>query len=128
MSDGKKKKKLLKKNLTLLFEQTESIAKTGSWELNLKDQSLFWSDGVFEIVGYAPQSFEVSFEKGVEVIHPEDRIEALTVMEQAINENSEYRIQKRFITKDGSIKHILSSGRVLKNKKGIPLKIVGVFP
>lgn len=127
MSDDKKKKKLLKKNLTLLFEQTESIAKTGSWELNLKDQSLFWSDGVFEILGYAPQSFEVSFEKGVEVIHPEDRIEALTVMEQAINENSEYRIQKRFITKDGSIKHILSSGRVLKNKKGIPLKIVGVF-
>src|SRR5690606_25767292 len=127
MSDGKKKKKLLKKNLTLLFEQTESIAKTGSWELGLKDQSLFWSDGVFEILGYAPQSFEVSFEKGIEVIHPDDRSAALAVMQKAIYDNSDYRIQKRFITAQGTIKHILSSGRVLKNKKGIPEKLVGVF-
>lgn len=111
----------------LLLEQTEAIAKTGSWELDLTTQELYWSDGVFLILEYVPQSFNVSFEFGMSVIHPDDREAALQEMNEAINQNKEYSIKKRFVTKNGTIKHILSSGKLLKDKNDQPYKIIGVF-
>jgi len=117
----------LKKKISFLFEQTEEIVKSGSWELDLKTNKLIWSDGVFKILDYPPQSFPVTLEKGLEVIHPEDRDIALTTMNESIQNNKDYRIQKRFITINGEIKHILSLGKVLKDENGNPFKLVGVF-
>jgi PAS domain S-box-containing protein len=127
MPSNDNRKKSLNKNLTLLFEQTESIAKTGSWELDLKTNKLFWSDGVFKILDYPPQSFPVTLERGLEVIHPEDREIALATMNESIQNNKDYKIQKRFITIKGEIKHILSLGKILKDENDNPYKLVGVF-
>lgn len=110
-----------------LLRQTETIAKTGSWELDLKTQELYWSDGVFMILGYEPQSFSVDFDKGIEVIHPEDREQAVQEMNAAIRDGKEYSIQKRFVTANGDIKHILSSGKVMYNAENKPFKLIGVF-
>lgn len=111
----------------LLLEQTEVIAKTGSWELDLTTQELYWSDGVFLLLEHQPQSFKVSFEFGVSVIHPEDRDKAMLEMNEVIKQDKEYSIQKRLITKNGNIKHILSSGKLVKNEDNIPYKLIGVF-
>lgn len=111
----------------LLLEQTEVIAKTGSWELDLTNQELYWSDGVFLILEHQPQSFKVSFEFGVSVIHPDDRDKAMQEMNDAINQNKEYSVKKRFVTKNGKIKHILSSGKLVRDKNNVPYKLIGVF-
>ena len=116
-----------KKNLSFLFEQIEEIVKSGSWELDLKTNKLFWSDGVFKILDYPPQSFPVTLERGLEVIHPEDREIALATMNESIQNNKDYKIQKRFITINGEIKHILSLGKILKDENDNPYKLVGVF-
>ncbi len=110
-----------------LLTQTEAIAKTGSWELDLQTQELYWSDGVYMILEYPPQSFPVDYNKGIEVIHPEDRDRAVQEMNDAINQGKEYSIQKRFITAKGSIKYIRSSGKLLLNENGEPHKLIGVF-
>jgi len=110
-----------------LLRQTEAIAKTGSWELDLQTQELYWSDGVYVILEFEPQSFPVDYNKGVEVIHPDDREVALEEMNAAINKGKEYSIQKRFVTANGTIKHIRSSGKVLYDENGQPYKMIGVF-
>jgi len=110
-----------------LLRQTETIAKTGSWELDLATQELYWSDGVFMILECEPQSFPVDYNKGIEVIHPEDREQALQEMNDAIREGKEYSIQKRFVTANGTIKYIRSSGKVLYDTENKPFKLIGVF-
>lgn len=110
-----------------LLRQTEAIAKTGSWELDLQTQDLYWSDGVYMILEFEPQSFPVDYNKGVEVIHPEDRDDAIQEMNGAISKGKEYSIQKRFVTANGTIKYIRSSGKVLLDENGQPFKLIGVF-
>jgi PAS domain S-box-containing protein len=111
----------------LLLMQTEELAKTGSWELNLITNTLYWSDGVFKLLEFEPNEFEVTFEKGVEVIHPDDRASAIETMQEAIKNKSTYQIQKRFITKNGNIKYIRSFGKFIFNEQNQPEKLVGVF-
>lgn len=93
----------------------EELTRSGTWELNLEENKLFWSPGVFKMLGYLPDEFEVTFEKGVEVIHPGDRQRALEHMEGVLNNSKEYFIKKRLIKKDGEVIEVLSKAIWVKN-------------
>ncbi|MFN7044508.1 MAG: PAS domain-containing protein [Flavobacterium sp.] len=112
---------------TEIIDQTESVAKTGSWQLNLVSNELYWSKGVYRILEMEPSDEKLNTNKGLEVIHPEDREMALEKMTQAINLGIEYRIKKRFITANNKIKHVISSGKVIKDDNNNPIKLVGIF-
>ncbi|HET8861077.1 PAS domain-containing protein [Marivirga sp.] len=113
--------------IKLLHEQVESLTKSGTWELDLKKNKLSWSDGVFRMLGYQPQEFEVTFEKGVEVIHPQDRERATALMENVLQNNVEYIIEKKLLTKTGNIIHVRTKANVFKDDQGTPIKLIGVF-
>lgn len=110
-----------------ILARSEEIANFGVWELDLLSNEVKWSDGVYKICEFEPQSFKVDFEKGLSVIHPDDHEKALAEMTKAIQSGEDYKIEKRFITATGKIKNILSRGSVLRNKKGEPYKLFGVF-
>lgn len=127
MIHNKNINKSFKTNLFLLLEQTESVSKTGSWELDLIQNTVIWSDGFYKILDFEPQSFEVTFDKALEIIHPDDRVRAIKILDSAINEKKEYRIQKRIISSKGIIKHVVSSAKVLNDENGNPIKLIGVI-
>jgi PAS domain S-box-containing protein len=110
-----------------LLNQAEAITHAGSWELDLANQKLFWSDEVFRICGYEPQSFEVTFERGLEVIHKDDQERALAAFQETIQTGKPYTIEKRFVRKDGSLRDILSTGKLITDEAGKPLTLFGVF-
>lgn len=112
---------------TEIIDQTESVAKTGSWHLNLVSNELYWSKGVYRILEMEPSDEKLNTNKGLDVIHPDDREMALEKMTLAINQGIEYRIKKRFITANNKIKHIISSGKVIKDKDNNPIELVGIF-
>lgn len=109
------------------LELAETVSLLGTWELNLKTNKLTWSDGVFRICGYQPNAFEVTFESGLSIIHPEDRAFAIEKMTEAIEKGTPYEIVKRFITKDKKIIHILSKAVVIMDENNNPDKLFGVF-
>lgn len=110
-----------------LLTQAEAIAHIGSWELDLATNKLHWSDEVFRICGYEPGAFELTFEKGLEVIHADDRAYAMEEMQQAIQEKRDYATNKRFVRADGSIRYIVSKAKVNLNSEGNAVRLVGVF-
>ncbi|WP_375579842.1 PAS domain S-box protein [Marivirga tractuosa] len=113
--------------IKLLHEQVEALTKSGTWELDLKENKLSWSDGVFQMLGYIPQEFKVTFEKGLEVIHPDDRERATSLMEDVLQNETEYFIEKKLFTKTGNIIHVRSKANIFKDEKGNPIKLIGVF-
>ncbi len=110
-----------------LLAQTESIAHVGSWELDLTSNKLYWSDEVFRICGYEPGAFEVNFETGLSVIHPDDQASSVAEMQQAILEKRDYAATKRFVRADGSIRYIVSKAKTVLNDEGDAIRLVGVF-
>lgn len=124
---AKKKRQDPLSRAEILLRETEMLAKVGYWELDLITHNISWSDGVFRIVGYEPQEFEVDFDRAVSVIHPEDRERALAMMQATMTTGADYNIKKRFVTKDGQVKHIRSVAQRIEDDEGNPTKLVGIF-
>lgn len=110
-----------------LLELAENIALLGTWQLDLQTNKVVWSDGSFKMCGYQPNEFEITLESGLAIIHPDDRALALEKINNAIENGIPYEIRKRFITKDHSVIHILSKGKLIKDKEGKPIELCGVF-
>ncbi|TKB95981.1 PAS domain S-box protein [Pedobacter cryophilus] len=110
-----------------LLDKAEIISKFGSWEVDLLTNQLFWSDGVYRMCGYEPTDFEVTFEKGLKVIHPDDRALAVSLMENTIKTGIEYKAQKRLINKNNEIINVISRGSLVKDDFGNAIKLIGVF-
>ncbi|HCH45313.1 PAS domain-containing protein, partial [uncultured Algoriphagus sp.] len=82
------------KDLEFQKQLLEELTHSGTWELNLQQNKLSWSQGVFKMLGYEPNEFEVTFEKGLSVIHPEDRERAVDHMNEVLNKSKDYKIKK----------------------------------
>lgn len=95
-----------------LLLQAEDITHIGSWELDLSNNELYWSEGVFRICGYEPGEIQVDFTTGLGVIHPDDQEMAVQAMQRTIEQGNPYEIIKRFVRKDGSIRIINSRGKI----------------
>lgn len=112
---------------TQLLQKAETMAHVGSWELNLITNKLSWSDEVFRIAGYEPGAFELTYENGLSVIHPDDRELAVAELQEAIQQKKDYNAEKRFVRPDGSIRFINSKAKIVTGKDGSAERLTGVF-
>ena len=76
------------RNLVLLQEMTG----IGFWRYDIVNDTLFWSEKVFEIYGLDPTSGFPSFEEALSYYHPEDR----QIVENAIMEVQKTRAPREF--------------------------------
>jgi PAS domain S-box-containing protein len=110
-----------------ILDQTELVAKTGSWELDLVTNDLYWSKGVFTILEREPETKKLNISMELEIIHPDDLELVIQKKKEAIDNGTDYRIKKRFITQNNTIKHIISSGKVIFDENKNPIKLIGIY-
>ncbi|MGB8409529.1 MAG: PAS domain-containing protein, partial [Gallionella sp.] len=55
------------------LNETQHIAKVGSWDLDLISNNLVWSDEVFNIFELEKSRFVATYEAFLNSIHPDDR-------------------------------------------------------
>ncbi|HAC14966.1 MAG TPA: hypothetical protein DCE78_03345 [Bacteroidetes bacterium] len=111
----------------IFLQNIETVSKVGNWIVDFKENSLYWSNGVYKLAGYEPGEIEVTFEKGVEILHPDDRDRALAHLYDVLENDIEYNIQKRFLTHKGEIKEILSKATLIRDEDGNPHQLIGIF-
>ena len=90
----------------MLNQQIESLANMGSWEYFYSEQCFNWSDGLFAMLGYEPNEFEVTFEKFKELVHPDEQ--------EKIDEF--FKSGKKIKTKQTTVHLLTKSGKYLKVK------------
>lgn len=110
-----------------LLKHTEQTAHVGSWEMDIATGESLWSDEFFRICGFEPDAFAPTAEKGMEIIHPDDRDRANQAVEKSINERTPYSIEKRIVRPNGEIRHVLSRGEIIFDGDGSPRKLRGSF-
>jgi len=101
-------------NYNKKLQTTQEIAKLGYWEFNLNTRKLFWSDQVYVIWGEDKEKFELTLEKFITTIHPEDRPEIDRVLEEIWKKKKHIDIKYRIVLKNASVKWIHESGNLIK--------------
>jgi len=108
-----------------LYKQAEKIASMGNWSWDVKQNKLEWTDELYCIYGLQPQSEEITIEKFLAFIHPEDRGFVSHGVDKLTTENSlDYTF--RIITKDGTEKWLRSIAQVIHNENNEVSSIIGI--
>ena len=109
------------KKLTIYDEssrQAEILGKYGSWTFNIETQEFIFSDNKFRLLGFEPQSFQPSFEKKLEFVHPDDK-DIILVANKNIEEGKELpAINFRIIKEDGQIRHFRTTAKIYVDSFG----------
>jgi diguanylate cyclase (GGDEF)-like protein/PAS domain S-box-containing protein len=108
-------------------QATESLAKIGYWELDLKSNALFWSDEVFNLFEIDKAKFAATYEAFLNAIHPDD-IEAVnTAYNNSLITKEPYSIQHRLLMSDGRVKYVEERCVSYFDTSGDPLRSVGTI-
>jgi len=102
ITERKRTREELKQNVTLL-SQTQRIAHIGSWELDVENNKLFWSDEIYRIFGSDSQQFDGSYKLFLEIVHPDDR-EAVNAayVNSLRNDENAFEIEHRIVRRDNN--------------------------
>ncbi|MBE9126747.1 MULTISPECIES: PAS domain S-box protein [unclassified Coleofasciculus] len=103
-----------------LLNESQRIAKMGSWSWNLESDERWWSHEMYRIIGLHPEEYPIppDVETVNQSVHPEDRERVNQITQQAIEQGISYDIEFRFLRPDGRINYAFSRGLVERNSEG----------
>ncbi|CAN5469862.1 hypothetical protein BH11BAC3_BH11BAC3_27800 [soil metagenome] len=102
-----------------IFAQGEENALIGSYSWNLQEEGLEYSDNLFRLFGFEPGEFIPTYEKFLTLVHPEDRgLEMFSETHDIVTRLTTAHIY-RVITKDGTVKHFRSTGKLIGDNENV---------
>ncbi len=108
------------------LKQAQKIARLGNWSLDLKTNTLEWSDEIFQIFGTDKTEFSPDYEAFLNTIHPEDRAYVNEHYKGAVEGCFSYDIQHRIIRQDnGETRWVHEVGEHQRDSDGNVIKSVG---
>jgi PAS domain S-box-containing protein len=103
----------------------EELASLGSWSWEIASNEVTWSDNLHRMVGIAPGSEGLSYERFIQFVAPEDREAVVSVIEAALRGERPYEFQARTIAPDGAQGWILCRAIVERGTDGQPTRVAG---
>lgn len=108
-----------------LYKKAEEIANMGNWVWYVKRNKLEWTDHLYRIYGLEPQSEELTIDRFLSLVHPEDKEFVQKGVEDLYRENQlDYTF--RIVTPDGKTKWLRSIAHVIRDKEGSVSTVVGI--
>ena len=105
--------------------KAQSLAKLGSWELDVQTGEEKWSDTLHDIFGFEPGEIKPTRDLFLSLIHPDERDKVREWLEEVINAGLPFERDVRVIRKDGTARVVHLLGRTYIDAKGIPIKVEG---
>jgi PAS domain S-box-containing protein len=110
------------------LNRAQEIAHLGSWELDLINNRLMWSDQVYRIFGLRPQEFGATYEAFLEAVHPDDRAALDAAYSGSVREGRDtYEIEHRVVRKStGEIRTVHERCEHIRDASGRIIRSIGM--
>jgi PAS domain S-box-containing protein len=112
-------------DLVARVDNAQRLADMGDYDWHIASDTNRWSDQLFRIYGHEPQSFNASYDRFLEMVHPDDRDHIVAVHAEAYRTGEPYQMVERIVRPDGEVRHLASNGQVLHDAAGVPLRFRG---
>ena len=108
--------------------RSQEIAHLGSWELDLVNNVLTWSDEVYRIFGLQPQEFGATYEAFLDRVHPDDRSAVDAAYSGSIRDGKDsYEIEHRVVRKStNEVRIVHERCQHLRDESGRIIRSVGM--
>jgi PAS domain S-box-containing protein len=91
------------------LKEAQKLARLGSWQLDLHDNRLNWSDEIFRILEVDPTETP-SYKHFIEAVHPDDRALINRTYKTSVEGRQPYEVVHRLLMRDGRVKHVREAG------------------
>jgi PAS domain S-box-containing protein len=107
--------------------QAQTMTHIGSWEWNLLTDKIYWSAEMYRIFGLKPQEFDISFDKVLNYIHPDDRDHLINAYKESLKgKKPSDLIEYRIVSADGE-KHVIHGlSEVIFDEDNNPVRLRGI--
>lgn len=116
-----KELEVLNRNLNDAQEQ----AHIGSWEWDISSNKVTWTDELYRIYGLTAGELEITYEKFLEFVHPEDREMVRATVEHSYRTGKPFSFDHRIVHPDGVVRVLHGRGRVVLDENGTAIKMFG---
>ena len=109
-----------------LLDETQSIARVGGWELDLVDNTLFWTEETYRIHETTPRVYTPTVETAIAFYAPESVPVISGAVKDAIEQGKEFLLELQLITAKGRMIWVEAVGKVVR-EDGRTVKVLGAF-
>ncbi|TKC62121.1 response regulator [Pedobacter hiemivivus] len=113
------------KHIFDMFTETSKLTKTGSWELDLLTNHLFWSDEVYVIHEVEPKIVP-ELDHALSFYSAEGREMIINLIGNAVKSGESWDVEVSFVTARGNDRWVRTSGKVVF-ENGIAVKLHGII-
>jgi PAS domain S-box-containing protein len=106
--------------------EAQRLANLGSWSWDVANGRVSWSQQIYEIYGVKRAEFGGTYEDYINRVHPEDRERVGAVIANALKTGGSFRMDERIVRPSGEVRHLLSTGEVIRNERGAPVRMLGI--
>lgn len=123
------KRKKLENELSKEKQRFELVAQTTSdviWDLDLTDDTLWWSEGFKKHFGYKRSKLPNDLTSWTKHIYPEDKKQAINSLKNALAGDKRFwKEEYRFLKADGTIAHVVDQGVIIRDEDGQAKRMIG---
>ena len=107
---------------------SQKIAKIGYWEIDLISNNNYWSDEMYHLCEVENDGTVITPEDFYKSIHPDEKESVIENLASIITNKKDFGISEyRFVYRDGSIRHMISTGQLILDDQGKPIRINGTM-
>jgi PAS domain S-box-containing protein len=107
------------------LREAQRIAHLGSWEWDIRANSVTWSDELYRVFGVRRDGFEANDEGFFALVHPADRDLVREALRRALAHQHAFRLVHRIARPDGRSRSVECHGRVHVDANGQPVRMTG---
>ena len=107
------------------MDNAQQLANMGDYDWHIPTDTNRWSDQLYRIYGHEPQSFEMTYERFLSYVHPEDREMIQGIHQHSYATGEPYEMIERIVRPDGEVRYLHSNGQVVMGPDGSPERMRG---
>ena len=101
------------------------VGKFGIWDWDMVRNKVTWSSRIYEFHGLTREQFSGTVEAFRALVHPADADRVAHGIRTAVETRSEFQSEFRTIRPSGEIRWLLTNGRVVYDRDGKPVRMLG---
>jgi len=105
--------------------EAQALAHVGSWEWDIAGDRVTWSNELYRIYDLQPERGQLNYDAYLSRIHPHDRDGVRATVEEALADGRAFEMTHRVVLGDGTERTVQGRGRVILDRAGHPVRMVG---